>query len=290
MGTIGGAWVLSYFTPTLGLGCRSGGYTVFFIIACGLAIFEGISWWVLPEPLVPSSDRYLNMAALPPTNSSVEQLTQRLRVAWRNDPRSIFQTCVLRPMEVTNLAWLLYIVFAQVLGSYQNCQCLASTWAGKGGYVDFEDSEYYKAHRIVLYWAVGTAISLFITVSGLVYIIIEWCTQSHMNTVEYDEAARGLQRTRRFRKMMLPLRMPFHWLLTSIRLLFGYIIPRRFQPRGWPSLVWSPSTKKTSVADILEGQMQTANHLQESWGLVNEKKSVRVTAAEDGQWSDKHNP
>lgn len=106
----------------------------------------------------------------------MERPTQRFRITLNNDPRSIFQACVMRPMEVTNLVWLLYIVFAQVLGSYQNWQCLASTWAGKGGYIDFEDPEYYKEHGIVLYWATGTAISLFIMVSGLVYIIIEWCT------------------------------------------------------------------------------------------------------------------
>ena len=68
----------------------------------------------------------------------------------------------------------MYIVFAQVLGSYQICQCLASTWAGKGGYIDFESSEYYKEHGIVLYWAIGTEISLFIIVSGLAWIIIEF--------------------------------------------------------------------------------------------------------------------
>jgi hypothetical protein len=153
---------LSYFTPTLGLGCLSGGYTVFFVIASGLATFEALSWWLIPEPLGTLSPRYLKSSALPPANSYIEHLMQRLRITWNNDPRSIFQACVMRPMEVTNLAWLLYIVFAQVLGSYQNCRCLASVWAGKGGYLDFEDAEYYKAHGIILYWATGTAISLFI--------------------------------------------------------------------------------------------------------------------------------
>jgi hypothetical protein len=194
----------------------------------------------------------------------------------------------MRPMEVTNLTWLLYIVFAQVLGSYQNCQCLASTWAGKGGYIDFEDSEYYKEHGIVLYWATGTAISLFIMVSGLVYIIIEWCTQSHMNTLEYDDMARGLQRTRRFKKLILPLVMPFHWLLMAFGLFFDSITPRRYQPRGRPSLIWSPWMKKESVADILEAQLQAADGPQKIQGLANEKKSARVTASEDEGWSDKN--
>jgi hypothetical protein len=287
MRTIGGAWVLSYFTPTLGLGCRSGGYTVFFIIACAMAIFEALSWWLIPEPLGTLSPRYISMANMPPTTSYIERLIQRFRVTLNNDSRYIFQFCVMRPMEVTNLTWLLYIVFAQVLGSYRNCECLASTWAGKGGYVDFEDAEYYKAHGIVLYCATGTAISLFIMVSGLFYIIIEWCTQSHMNTLEYHDMVRGLRRTKAFKKMVFPLVMPFHWLLIACGLLFDSIIPRRYQPRGRPSLIWSPWMKKESVTDILEAQLQAANGPQEIQGMVNEKSGVTVTAREDERWSDK---
>ncbi|KAF1936176.1 hypothetical protein EJ02DRAFT_387824 [Clathrospora elynae] len=43
----GGAFILSYFTPTVGLGCRSGGYTIFFAIALGLLIVEMTVWLVL---------------------------------------------------------------------------------------------------------------------------------------------------------------------------------------------------------------------------------------------------
>ncbi|KAH6629181.1 hypothetical protein C7974DRAFT_453768 [Boeremia exigua] len=46
-GSCGGAFVLSYFTPTVGLGCRSGGYTIFFSIALGLLIMEMVVWLVL---------------------------------------------------------------------------------------------------------------------------------------------------------------------------------------------------------------------------------------------------
>lgn len=45
-GTIMGAFILSYFTPTVGLGCRSGGYTVFGTIAFGLLISEMMCWWI----------------------------------------------------------------------------------------------------------------------------------------------------------------------------------------------------------------------------------------------------
>jgi hypothetical protein len=46
----GGAFILSFFTPTVGLGCRSGGYTVFFTISLGLLIAEMAVWlWLSPQ-------------------------------------------------------------------------------------------------------------------------------------------------------------------------------------------------------------------------------------------------
>ncbi|KAG9194497.1 hypothetical protein G6011_04532 [Alternaria panax] len=46
-GSCGGAFILSYFTPTVGLGCRSGGYTIFFSVALGLLIVEMTVWMFL---------------------------------------------------------------------------------------------------------------------------------------------------------------------------------------------------------------------------------------------------
>lgn len=43
----GGAFILSFFTPTVGLGCRSGGYTIFFSVSLGLLIMEMTVWLVL---------------------------------------------------------------------------------------------------------------------------------------------------------------------------------------------------------------------------------------------------
>ncbi|KAK7186938.1 uncharacterized protein CC84DRAFT_735552 [Paraphaeosphaeria sporulosa] len=47
LGSCGGAFILSFFTPTVGLGCRSGGYTIFFCISLGLMIMEMIVWLIL---------------------------------------------------------------------------------------------------------------------------------------------------------------------------------------------------------------------------------------------------
>ncbi|KAF1839412.1 hypothetical protein BDW02DRAFT_151108 [Decorospora gaudefroyi] len=46
-GSCGGAFILSFFTPTVGLGCRSGGYTIFFSVSLGLLIVEMTVWLFL---------------------------------------------------------------------------------------------------------------------------------------------------------------------------------------------------------------------------------------------------
>lgn len=48
-GSCGGAFILSYFTPTVGLGCRSGGYTIFFSVALGLMFVE-MTVWLITSP------------------------------------------------------------------------------------------------------------------------------------------------------------------------------------------------------------------------------------------------
>jgi hypothetical protein len=53
------AFILSLFTPTVGYGCRLGGYSIFFIVAFPAATFEALSWWQLPKP-TPQSLRKLD--------------------------------------------------------------------------------------------------------------------------------------------------------------------------------------------------------------------------------------
>lgn len=47
--TMMGAFVLSYYTPTVGLGCRSGGYMIFGIVTFFLLAGELLVWWLTDE-------------------------------------------------------------------------------------------------------------------------------------------------------------------------------------------------------------------------------------------------
>lgn len=51
--------------------------------------------------------------------------------------RDVMKNFAIWPCEIPNTAWSTYIVFAQTLGVYQTCECSASVWGGKGGYIDF---------------------------------------------------------------------------------------------------------------------------------------------------------
>ncbi|CAI6333681.1 unnamed protein product [Periconia digitata] len=66
-GTSAGAFVLSFNTPTVGLGCRTGGYLIFFAVALTLLVAEMLVWW-LTSPLrkrgrfIEHLDRYTRRA------------------------------------------------------------------------------------------------------------------------------------------------------------------------------------------------------------------------------------
>jgi hypothetical protein len=48
-GTSMGAFAISYFTPTVGLGCRSMGYLIFVVNSFGLLALEFLVWWFTTE-------------------------------------------------------------------------------------------------------------------------------------------------------------------------------------------------------------------------------------------------
>ncbi|PWW77962.1 hypothetical protein C7212DRAFT_342381 [Tuber magnatum] len=160
-----GAFIVSYFTPTVGLGCRSGGYTIFGINAFGCLLME-MSAWVF---LHPGKGR---------------------RVAqW-----------VLRLCEFGNFCWLVYIIMAQTFGIYSSCRCMSSMWGGGTGYVNFESVQYFKSYGIERSWFLGTSITCVVSGIGILYVVEQWCTQSFLWTQDWDSAMNGLQQMRRWKR------------------------------------------------------------------------------------------
>lgn len=195
------AFIISYFTPTVGLSCRSGGYMIFFILALTSFAAESLLWWPLRR----------------------ESVTRR-QLGY-----------LLSLIEVTNTSWLVYILGAQTFGLYQTCSCWSSSWARGGGYINFKTTTFYKEHAINTYWSTGTVLACAMMALGFFYIVAEWCTQSHLWTEDYDKATAGLRSTRRFKKYTIWFRCVPDWFINKVKSHRPSFLGKK---RGRRSLVW----------------------------------------------------
>lgn len=166
------AFTIAYFTPTVGLGCRALGYLLFGLFGTGMGLIEMIIWAITPR------HKY---------GTSFYKVVRRIGV-W-----------FLRIAETINMIWLLYIIFAQALGSYNTCKCKCSNYGIGGGFIDLRILLDPRPAQAKVYWVVGTTMGCSVMVLSFAFIAWEWVTQSHMSTEDYDQAMKGLRVTRRFK-------------------------------------------------------------------------------------------
>lgn len=224
-GTSIGAFVLAFNTPTVGLGCRTGGYLIFFVVALVLLIAEIAVWW-LTSPLrnqdhfkshldtftqQTKSRRKTIFASLPGLASSRTLLARLLQVLestalwtslillrllpakYRKERLAMMQGSIrahfstlrnltarnwlqrgfFTPLEFANLVWACYLLAAQTIGAFNNCACMASTWGGFGGYIDFRQINVANSAAIEEYWIIGTVVTCAVMGLGMGYIVLE---------------------------------------------------------------------------------------------------------------------
>ncbi|KAE8859882.1 hypothetical protein PTNB29_07113 [Pyrenophora teres f. teres] len=82
-GSCGGAFILSYFTPTVGLGCRSGGYTIFFSVSLGLLIVEMTVWLFFSAACVEPALIKRTASRIRRYSSTFSQQDNRLMKEWK---------------------------------------------------------------------------------------------------------------------------------------------------------------------------------------------------------------
>ena len=85
--------------------------------------------------------------------------------------------------------------------------------------MDFMTFAYYQANGVKYYWGFGTGISCITMAVGLLYVVDEYCTQSHLSTEDYESAAKGLRITRRFKKYTMWLRQLASFTTTILHVL-----------------------------------------------------------------------
>ena len=77
----------------------------------------------------------LARAVSPTFVEHVDAKLKHVSLAWHNSStQKRLDMLFFKPVECANSIWLIYIVMAQTVGSYNNCACKSSTWGGHGGY------------------------------------------------------------------------------------------------------------------------------------------------------------
>ncbi|KAI9881549.1 MAG: hypothetical protein M1830_000113 [Pleopsidium flavum] len=271
-GTAGGAFILSYWTPTVGLGCRSGGYMIFVVNGLVLLTVELLVWWLVPESSMSSDwlrhyapedtltrigsniEHRLHLAESNKWTLTARKVVHRMISFWLQlTPRDRIEVLLLRPVEVINSVWLCYIISAQTFGSYRNCRCMASVWGGHGGYIDFESAFWYRSHGVLHFWSSGTSLSCAVMAISFAYIVFEWCTQSHLSTEDYGKASRGLRRTRTFKKCTAWLRDAPKAIIEVIKVLRFKMLGGKVK-YGRRSVVWKSYTKQYhGLPQVIQG-------------------------------------
>jgi hypothetical protein len=204
-----GAFWISFNTPTVGLGCRSGGYMIFAVLSIFALVLELVSW------------PFINRAKM-----------KKHRVA-------LHRFMVL--LEAANTTWLAYIIMAQTFGFYKSCRCMTSRWGGAGGYMDFENTKFYLEHyAIKLHWITGTVVGMLSLGIGLGYVLEQWLTQGFLWAEDWGKAKCGLAKTRRWRRITLWSRRGGRWVIGAIRRVIGMIMGRGYNRAEGRSVRWEP--------------------------------------------------
>lgn len=75
--------------------------------------------------------------------------------------------------------------------------------------LDKRRAEHHTTGGVYKYWSAATGLSLTVLIAGLVYIVEEYCTQSHLSTEDYSRAMQGLRVVRVYKKYTRWVRSAF---------------------------------------------------------------------------------
>ena len=163
--------------------------------------------------------------------------------------------------------------------------------------MDFNSQDGYTELGIDGIWASSTAIACIPMVIAFVYIVVEWCMQSHLSTVDYEKAGRGLSRTRIFRRLINPIQHGLYLTSILISTIWRKTVPKSMARPKKSALIWTSRPRITiQPVGISDSQLESAiddqffsaggNHKDEGFGLVqlsSPSRSVNRSRSSFGQ-------
>ncbi|RYN79975.1 hypothetical protein AA0120_g10620 [Alternaria tenuissima] len=232
-GSCGGAFILSYFTPTVGLGCRSGGYTIFFAVALGLLIVEMTVWMFL-------SPYEFDALCSPWLGRVGSRLHSHVTFNhWEDDAQASWGRLKRRASRMVD-------VMSSLLIRCIVSMVLVAPWVNRGATREkfqialerkraslremplkrrwelffFRPVETFNTIWLIYIvmaqvfdqsnslwvawcWISGTVLTATVMGLSMFYITVEWCQQSFLSTEDYEDAMKGLRMTRAYRSLTL---------------------------------------------------------------------------------------
>ena len=134
--------------------------------------------------------------------------------------------------------------------------------------------EYYRNHGVYNCWVPGTVLTCFVMVVAITFITIEWCTQSHFNTEDYDDAMAGLRLTRGFKGRTIWIRVIADSIIDAGLRVRDYTFKRTTKPYK-RSLVWKPCKKRNLSNQptlVVESGMGQPRHRADSQASASDQQ------------------
>ena len=195
----GGTLAYMIVKPPVGMGCPSGFYFLYTVIALAMFIIETSSK-ALAEREACSQGGHLDRRDVEDGQKSDRTSTRISRFKKSRD-------WILWLMETLNCLLILFILVARTTGAYDSCFCRFKRWIPAGTMKTFifpitgVPTGATDLFLGLLFPALAIAVSL-------IWVIYAWCTQSHLNTEKFEKACKGLIRTRRFhRRVAWPVQL-----------------------------------------------------------------------------------
>lgn len=122
--------------------------------------------------------------------------------------------------------------------------------------MDFSQYSTTNNHYVRYYWIGGTVISVSTMSIGLSYVVLQWCLQSHLSTLDRRKAARGLRLVWKFRAATRPILLAYRLLPKGCSLILAklakFLEPcgLHFSPPANATLRWTPEVTSEQATPL----------------------------------------